>query len=362
MDFIDELKQFSSRVENLKDMLTTEEATKNALILPFFQLMGYDVFNPMEFVPEFTADVGLKKGEKVDYAIILDGSPAILIEAKWCGEPLEKHDSQLFRYFGTTTAKFGILTNGIVYKFYTDLDEPNKMDMTPFLEFDLLNLKESVVPELRRFTKEKIDLDAAFSAANELKYTNLIKSLFARQRSNVDESFVNYVLSEVYDGRRTSNIVEKFTPIVKKAYNGYLNDVINDTLKNAMLAHDDAQTAQTEPEPAPEEKEPVSKIVTTQSELAAYYTIKAILHSTVDPELITYKDTGSYFVITYNNRPSKWICRLRLNDDWKRCSITFPIEEGKQEKLPLNSMDDLYNYTDKFLESVSRFISAEEPE
>ena len=328
MDFIDELKQFSSRVENLKDMLTTEEATKNALILPFFQLMGYDVFNPMEFVPEFTADVGLKKGEKVDYAIILDGSPAILIEAKWCGEPLEKHDSQLFRYFGTTTAKFGILTNGIVYKFYTDLDEPNKMDMTPFLEFDLLNLKESVVPELRRFTKEKIDLDAAFSAANELKYT----------------------------------IVEKFTPIVKKAYNGYLNDVINDTLKNAMLAHDDAQTAQTEPEPAPEEKEPVSKIVTTQSELAAYYTIKAILHSTVDPELITYKDTGSYFVITYNNRPSKWICRLRLNDDWKRCSITFPIEEGKQEKLPLNSMDDLYNYTDKFLESVSRFISAEEPE
>lgn len=157
MDFIDELRQFSKRVESLKDLLPTEEATKNALILPFFQMLGYDVFNPLEFMPEFTADVGIKKGEKVDYAILLDNKPAILIEAKWCGEALDKHDSQLFRYFGTTEAKFGILTNGIVYKFYTDLDEPNKMDLSPFLEFNLLDLNDSVVQEIKRFCKERID-------------------------------------------------------------------------------------------------------------------------------------------------------------------------------------------------------------
>ncbi len=129
MDFIDQLKQFSSRVETLRASLQTEEATKTAIIMPFFAMLGYDVFNPQEFVPEFTADVGTKKGEKVDYAIVDNGNPIILIEAKWIGENLNKHDSQLFRYFATTTAKIGILTNGLIYKFYTDLETPNKMDL-----------------------------------------------------------------------------------------------------------------------------------------------------------------------------------------------------------------------------------------
>ena len=153
MDFIDQLKQFSKRVESLKDTITTEEATKTAIIMPFFSMLEYDVFNPQEFVPEFTADVGIKKGEKVDYAIIKDGQPAILIECKSINEPLEKHDSQLFRYFGTTVAKFAILTNGLLYRFYTDLDEPNKMDDTPFLEIDILNIQENQVPELKKFSK-----------------------------------------------------------------------------------------------------------------------------------------------------------------------------------------------------------------
>lgn len=121
MDFIDQVKQFAKRVEGMKDTIQTEEATKTSIIMPFFSLLGYDVFNPNEFIPEFTADVGIKKGEKVDYAILSDGSPVILIECKWIGEPLEKHDSQLFRYFGTSKAKFAILTNGLIYRFYTDL-------------------------------------------------------------------------------------------------------------------------------------------------------------------------------------------------------------------------------------------------
>ena len=104
MDFIDQLKQFAKRAESLKDTVETEEATKTALIMPFFSMLGYDVFNPQEFVPEFTADVGIKKGEKVDYAIVKDGSPVILVECKASSESLDKHDSQLFRYFGTTTA------------------------------------------------------------------------------------------------------------------------------------------------------------------------------------------------------------------------------------------------------------------
>ena len=117
MDFVDQLKQFSKRVETMRETVQTEEATKTAIIMPFFAMLGYDVFNPLEFVPEFTADVGIKKGEKVDYAIIKDGEPVILIECKSISEKLEKHDSQLFRYFGTTSAKFAILTRGIMYRF-----------------------------------------------------------------------------------------------------------------------------------------------------------------------------------------------------------------------------------------------------
>jgi hypothetical protein len=359
MDFIDELKHFAARAASLKDALTTEEATKNALILPFFQLLGYDIFNPLEFVPEFTADVGVKKGEKVDYAIILNGKPALLIEAKWCGEALDKHDSQLFRYFGTTTARFGILTNGIVYKFYTDLDEPNKMDLTPFLELDLMNINESVVPDIRRFAKEKIDLDAAFTAASELKYTNLIKALFARQRTTMDDNFINYVLGEVYTGRRMASIVEKFTPIIKKAYNSYLNDIINDTLKSAMLSHDDSASAQATTVPAEDDKsDPDSnadtsvKIVTTQDELEAYYIIKSILYGVLPSARVGYKDTGTYFGVNCDNLPTKWICRLKFGKSKK--FISMPAQGEKDTKYQISNLDDLFLYRDQIISSASR--------
>lgn len=133
--FKEDLKFLSNRVSTLKESIGTEEATKTSLIMPFFQLLGYDVFNPTEFVPEFTADVGIKKGEKVDYAIILDSIPVMLVEAKSIKEKLTKHDSQLFRYFGTTTSRFGILTNGEEYKFFTDLDEPNKNGFDSFFNY-----------------------------------------------------------------------------------------------------------------------------------------------------------------------------------------------------------------------------------
>ena len=141
MDFIDQIKQFAKRVETLRDSIQTEEATKTSIIMPFFAMLGYDVFNPLEFTPEFIADVGIKKGEKVDYAIIKNGEPVILIEAKSTNKKLERHDSQLFRYFGTTKAKFAILTNGITYRFYTDIEETNKMDKEPFLEFNIIKIK-----------------------------------------------------------------------------------------------------------------------------------------------------------------------------------------------------------------------------
>lgn len=118
MGFEDSLNKLSTTIKQQKNNVTTEEATKNAFILPFLDILGYNIFNPTEVVPEFVADIGIKKGEKVDYAIMEDGDPILLIECKSCDKNLDKaHASQLYRYFSVTPARFGILTNGIQYSF-----------------------------------------------------------------------------------------------------------------------------------------------------------------------------------------------------------------------------------------------------
>lgn len=203
MEFNEQIKQFSERVAMLKDTISTEEATKMSLVVPMFQILGYDVFNPLEFCPEYTADVGIKKGEKVDYAILEEGQPNILIECKSCSEQIDKHSSQLFRYFGTTPAKFGILTNGIIYRFYTDLEESNKMDLVPFLEINMLSIKDSSISELKKFCKDNFDKDKIFSTAEELKYSSLIKNILSSEFENPSEEFVRFILSGIYEGQKT---------------------------------------------------------------------------------------------------------------------------------------------------------------
>lgn len=239
MDFIDQIRQESKRVESLKDTIQTEEATKTSIIMPFFaNIMGYDVFNPMEFTPEYTADVGIKKGEKVDYAVMSQGNPIILIEAKWIGEKLDKHDSQLFRYFGTTTAKFAILTNGLIYKFYTDLDEPNKMDDSPFLEINMLDLKEAQIAELKKFHKSTFDVDEIITVASELKYSNDFKQTFASELQNPSDEMVKLFITSIYKGVKTQGVIEKFRPIVKKSLNQFISEMMNDRIKNALNTDD----------------------------------------------------------------------------------------------------------------------------
>lgn len=151
MDFKDQIRQIAERIPVLKDNLPTEEATKNALIMPFIAALGYDVFNPLEVLPEMSCDIGKKKGEKIDYAIIANNEPVILIECKHWAQNLNLHETQLLRYFTVSKAKFGVLTNGIIYRFYTDLEETNKMDEKPFLEINLTDLRPTQIEELKKF-------------------------------------------------------------------------------------------------------------------------------------------------------------------------------------------------------------------
>jgi hypothetical protein len=186
MDLIDRVNALSETIRRTQGSLETEEATKDALIMPFIsQILGYDIFDPTEVIPEFTADIGDKNSEKVDYAIMNSGESSILIEVKKAGESLnKKHGHQLFRYFSVTRARIAILTNGIEYQFYTDLDEPNKMDKKPFMVFNLTDFDESLLGELENLSKDSFNIENVLNAAGELKYTRKIKNRLIMHLNN----------------------------------------------------------------------------------------------------------------------------------------------------------------------------------
>jgi len=275
MDLIDSLQALASRLEKTLDHIKTEEATKNSMIMPLIQLLGYNVFDPLEVTPEFVADVGTKKGEKVDYAILKDGAPIILFECKKVGEELKiNHAGQLFRYFHVTTVRFGVLTNGVEYKFFSDLEQPNKMDDRPFFEFNLMNFKERDVEELKKFAKTSFDLDTILNNANDLKYTRLVKNKLAAWLATPSEEFVRLVASDLIENKRiTATVREQFTLITKYAFEQLISEKINERLKGAM---EKPTTLKIEAETKggtnviESEEGLTSGIVTTREELDAY--------------------------------------------------------------------------------------------
>ena len=304
----DALKSLGTRIETLAPNITNEEQTKNAFIMPFFQTLGYDVFNPLEFVPEFTADVGIKKGEKVDYAMVIDGAPQILIECKSINENLTNHDSQLFRYFGTTSSKFGLLTNGREYRFYTDLDEQNKMDSTPFLTIDLTNIKDNQFLELAKFHKENFDVDKITSSAAELKYLNNLKNFLSDNLNDPTEGFVAYLVSQIYDGIKTKSTLEKFSPIIKKGFNQFITERVNEKLSAALNTSVETKTIDESEELL--ENTPNDGIITTPEELEAFTVFKVASKDFIDPSRLYYRDTKSYFGILIDDNNRKWVFRF----------------------------------------------------
>lgn len=349
MGFNEDLKQLSERIVSLKENITTEEATKMSMILPFFQLLGYDVFNPSEFCPEYTADIGVKKGEKVDYAILINGYPELLIECKWCGESLSKHGSQLFRYFGTSPAKFGILTNGLTYQFFTDLDETNKMDLTPFLEVHLDDLRDAQINELKKFSKEVFDKDNIFSTASELKYSSLIKNLLAEDLDSPSDEFVRYILSHIYEGQKNQKVIDKFKPIIKKSFTGFINDIVNQKISSALTPE---KTDEQQENPTLEENK--NKITTTEEELESFYIVRGILAGTISAEDIVYRDTESYFGILYQDNNRKPLCRINLGV--KNKQILIPDENKVFKRIYIDSLNDIYSYKDDLIEVAKRYL------
>jgi hypothetical protein len=366
MDFIDQLRLLSSRIAATRSMVQTEEATKTAMIMPLIQALGYNVFDPTEVTPELIADIGTKKGEKVDYAILRDGQPVMLFECKKAGAELSINNAgQLFRYFHVTAARFGVLTNGIVYRFFTDLEQPNKMDDTPFFEFNILEFKDRDVEELKKFAKAAFNVEQILTTANELKYTRAIQNKLAEWMVTPHEEFVRLISSDLVGGRRfTPAIRDQFTGVTKRAFEQLIAEKINERLKGAMAPEAlrfEAQPAGATAVAASAVAAPVEvstegpSVVTSQEELEGFYTVRAIVRSLVPSKRVVMRDAQSYCAILLDDNNRRPICRLRFNNPEKLRLGLFNASK-EESVVAINSVDEIYSHAGAILAAVESYL------
>jgi hypothetical protein len=364
MEITDKVQEIAAKVRAQKANIATEEGTKNAFVMPFISsVLGYDVFNPSEVIPEFIADVGIKKGEKIDYALVCNGEVQILIEVKKVSEPLNvQYASQLFRYFSATKARVAILTNGEKYEFYTDLDAPNVMDTKPFLVLDLKTIDETLLPEVAKLTKETFDLDSVMSAAGELKYVGQMKRLLATEFKEPSSDFLRLFATQIYPGRAfTQKMREELTPLVVKATTQFLNEQARERLKTAL--DEDGKAAKDDVK----EVVPMSPldfviedvqgdIVSTDEELEGYRIVQAIVCSEVFANRVIGRDSKTYFAVLLDNNNRKPIARLWFNRKQKYLGI---FDENKVEtRMPIEASEDIYRHAAQLRATVKGYLAA----
>ena len=342
MDLATRLIELQKRTIEHREVLLTEEAAKTALVMPFLQSLGYDVFNPSEVVPEFTADVGTKKGEKVDYAICASGKVTILIECKPSTAELNiNHAAQLFRYFSVTDARLACLTNGVVYQFYSDIEKPNKMDDRPFFTFSMDAIKPQDVRTLEKFAKAAFDIDAIVSEAANLKVQSLLRKELEREFSEPSEEFVRMMASRVHGGRLTPAVKGNFGKMLVGAIGAFVRDLVNDRLSSALNASAPALDV-AEPDQSDNQEDGV---VTTAEETSGFHIIQAIASRLVDPKRIILRDAKSYCAILLDDNNRKTIARMHFNGLTTKYLGTF---EGKDEVRNLiPELTSIYQFSDK---------------
>lgn len=262
--------------------------------------------------------------------------------------------NQLLRYFSATEARIGILTNGIIYRFFSDLEKPNQMDSAPFLEFNLLDIQESLLGELKKLTKPKFNLDEVLSTASDLKYTREIKLFLNEQSAEPSQDFVRFMASQVYPGSKTQSILAQFVPITKNAFLQLINERVSRRLKLA-LGDESVTTEDVESDTAPvaSDSESKSRIETTEEELEGYHIVKAILREIVRPQRIAHRDTVNYINILLDDSIRKKICRLYLNRRQKYIGL-FDTENNETHH-PIDAVDDIYQHADQLKSVVTHY-------
>ena len=348
------LEQLHSRVDSLKDQINTEEATKNAFVMPFIQILGYDIFNPTEVIPEFICDIGTKKGEKIDYVIKKDGVPILIIECKHWKENVDAHNSQLHRYYHVSKSRFGVLTNGHIYNFYADLEKPNIMDDKPFFTLDLSDLKDANIKILEKFTKNGYNLEGILDSAEGLKYVKAIRNEFERELKDPSDEMVKILVNKFFDKPLTANRMLAFKEYTQKAFSHSINELINHRLKNALNINENVPLKSISTIGSIDENVEIPKFITTNEEIEGSQIVKAILRELLPTTRIAFRDTQSYFGILLDDNNRKPICRLHFNSANKYLELFHNGKDNGEKKL-LESLDDIYNYKNELLDTLKQY-------
>nr|WP_313022510.1 type I restriction endonuclease [Brucella intermedia] len=348
--FEESLKIIADRVKTHSSTMATEEAVKTAVVLPFLRALGYDVFDPNEVIPEFTADAVGKKGEKVDYAIKIDGEIRILIECKPITFTLEKkHLDQLYRYFSVTNAKFAILTNGRTFNFYTDLDAPNKLDTRPFFVFDIADFNPAIAVELKKFEKASFNVDSILATAERLKYASGIKKAISSLIEEPTEDFVRIVAADVYDGRLTAPVKEMLTAVTKSAFRDVIMDAVKSRLSNALAGTEEVMEQIEQPTDDPE-------IVTTEDEIEGFMVVKAICREVVAAKRVFMRDAKSYCAVLLDDNNRKPLVRLHFNRSTKYIGI---FDGDAEDRIIIESLDQIYEYADRIKNAALKYTQVQ---
>ncbi|MCE6960253.1 type I restriction enzyme HsdR N-terminal domain-containing protein [Cereibacter sphaeroides] len=351
-DFLEQIATLSTRSKVAERQALTEEATKTAVVLPFLQALGFDVFNLEEVMPEFIADVGMKKGEKVDFAIKIDGKIAMLVEAKPINSKLgETQFSQLFRYFHVTEARLAILTNGREAWFFSDTDEPNKMDKRPFFKFDFQNYDNLQVQELARFQKGCFAIESIIEAASNLKYTRAAASYLKGQLDAPDDDFIRLIGRQIHDGSITKAVAEQLKPAIQAALDEIIRDRIQDKL--SITLRGDPPAAKNEP--APEVEEP--ELETTDEEREGFMIVRAIAAKIAPIERITMRDAKSYCAILMDDNNRRPVCRLYFNSPTTKNIGLFSADKV-ETKIRVDKPSDLYKHTGAIEAAIQSYLGS----
>lgn len=367
MDFANEIRAFSAGIETKLPYINSEAITRSSLVDPLLRILGYDPSDPTEVVPEYGANLdlpGVPKNQHVDYGIRKDSeNPIILIEVKQFGTDPGVGLGQLFNYFHKVDdARIGIATNGVIYRFYSDLRKPNMMDEEPYLEIDLLNLRESDIEALKKLTKSVFNIDNVISAAGELKYIGGILQILNLQVTQPDDEFAKFFFTKLGQGPFRGQIKERFLNFTQRALQQFIREQVYKAIETGIGKSpvSEPETKPATPETSTEDEITIEspKIQTTEEELQGYYLIKSILWQVVDGSSLTYKDTQSYFNILLNNNTWKPVCRLYFNNsESKKLELVTVKDDGKKEyqKVAIDSLDDIYQYADRLKATVAAY-------
>lgn len=336
MELENKIAELQATLRKHREKLLTEEAAKTTLVLPFLRALGYDIFNPDEVIPEFVCDVGTKKGEKVDYAICVGGEIQMLVECKPANGDLSiKHASQLYRYFAATDARIALLTNGVIYRFFTDAEKANMMDDRPFFTFDLDNYKKTDLRTLSAFERADFNLERIVSHAGALKLQSEVTAELRREFAEPSDDLIRLVAGRLHDGRLTEAVRERFRNAIANSIASLIRDGINERLENAISHGSDVPEVPAVPADD-------DGIETTQVEIDGFNIIRAICASKVSPNRIVMRDAKSYCAVLLDDNNRRTIARMHFNSATARYLGVFT---GKEEtRLPVSDPVDIYQH------------------